>query len=113
MTVVTTLLLPMTLPLIVEVLVGRDLHFDLVGLARFMTTLIFVPVLSLVAFPASLAEGVGLDGELLMRHILGSLCGHEPGRLWSLCAVFEGSSGKVVVAGWWASVLGVFWPAPG
>ena len=46
MTVVTTLLLPLTLPLIVEVLVGREIHFDLFSLARFMMTLIFVPLLA-------------------------------------------------------------------
>jgi BASS family bile acid:Na+ symporter len=46
MTVVTTLLLPLTLPLIVKVLVGKEIHFDLFSLARFMMTLIFVPMLA-------------------------------------------------------------------
>ncbi len=45
MTVSTTLLLPLTLPLIVKVLVGREMHFDLFSLTRFMTTLIFVPLI--------------------------------------------------------------------
>ena len=43
MTVVTTLLLPVTLPLIVKVLIGRELHFDLVGLAGLLAAMIFVP----------------------------------------------------------------------
>lgn len=46
MTVVTTLLLPLTLPLIVKVLAGQEMHFDLFALARFMMTLIFVPLLA-------------------------------------------------------------------
>jgi BASS family bile acid:Na+ symporter len=50
MTVVTTLLLPLTLPLIVDVLVGREIHFDLFALARFMMTLIFVPLLASLFF---------------------------------------------------------------
>lgn len=50
MTVVTTLLLPLTLPLIVKALLGQDIHFDLFGLARFMMTLIFVPLLASLAF---------------------------------------------------------------
>jgi bile acid:Na+ symporter, BASS family len=50
MTVVTTLVLPLSLPLIVKVLVGRDIHFDLFGLARFMMTLIFVPLLASLFF---------------------------------------------------------------
>jgi BASS family bile acid:Na+ symporter len=50
MTVVTTLVLPLTLPLIVKVLVGRDIHFDLFGLARFMMTLIFVPLVASLVF---------------------------------------------------------------
>lgn len=50
MTVVTTLLLPLTLPLIVKVLVGREIHFDLFSLARFMMTLIFVPLLASLFF---------------------------------------------------------------
>jgi predicted Na+-dependent transporter len=50
MTVVTTLLLPLTLPLIVEFLVGRKIHFDLFALTRFMMTLIFVPLLASLFF---------------------------------------------------------------
>jgi bile acid:Na+ symporter, BASS family len=46
MTVVTTLLLPVTLPLIVKVLIGRELHFDLVGLAGILAAMIFVPFLT-------------------------------------------------------------------
>ena len=46
MTVVTTLLLPATLPLIVKVLIGRELHFDLVGLAGLLAAMIFVPFVS-------------------------------------------------------------------
>jgi bile acid:Na+ symporter, BASS family len=46
MTVVTTLLLPVTLPLIVKVLIGRELHFDLVGLAGLLAAMIFVPFLT-------------------------------------------------------------------
>jgi BASS family bile acid:Na+ symporter len=46
MTVSTTLILPLTLPLVVKVLVGREMHFDLFSLARFMMTLIFVPLLA-------------------------------------------------------------------
>jgi BASS family bile acid:Na+ symporter len=43
MTVVTTLLLPVTLPLIVKVLIGRELHIDLAGLAGLLAAIIFVP----------------------------------------------------------------------
>ena len=46
MTVVTTLLLPVTLPLIVKVLIGRELHFNLVGLAGLLAAMIFVPFLT-------------------------------------------------------------------
>ncbi len=46
MTMVTSLLLPLTLPLVVKILVGREMHFDLFALARFMMTLIFVPLLA-------------------------------------------------------------------
>ncbi|MBI4795177.1 MAG: hypothetical protein HY790_04945 [Deltaproteobacteria bacterium] len=46
MTVVTTLLLPLTLPLMVKVLVGKELNFDLMGLAGLMATMIFVPLLA-------------------------------------------------------------------
>jgi BASS family bile acid:Na+ symporter len=46
MTVVTTLLLPLTLPLMVKVLVGKEIHFDLFSLTRFMMTLIFLPLLA-------------------------------------------------------------------
>jgi bile acid:Na+ symporter, BASS family len=46
MTVVTTLSLPITLPLIVRILVGRELHIDLLHLAGFMATLIFVPFIA-------------------------------------------------------------------
>jgi bile acid:Na+ symporter, BASS family len=43
MTVVTTLLLPVTLPLIVKILIGRELHFDLVSLTGLLAAMIFVP----------------------------------------------------------------------
>ena len=46
MTVVTTLLLPLTLPLLVKILIGRELHFDLIGLVGFMAVLIFLPLLA-------------------------------------------------------------------
>jgi BASS family bile acid:Na+ symporter len=46
MTVVTTLLLPVTLPLIIKVLIGRELHFNLVGLAGLLAAMIFVPFLT-------------------------------------------------------------------
>jgi bile acid:Na+ symporter, BASS family len=46
MTVVTTLALPITLPLIVRVMVGREVQVDLLSLAGFMATLIFVPFLA-------------------------------------------------------------------
>jgi bile acid:Na+ symporter, BASS family len=45
MTVVTTLLLPLTLPLIVKILIGKELHFDLIGLVGFMAVLIFLPLM--------------------------------------------------------------------
>ena len=45
MTVVTTLLLPLSLPLIVKILIGKELHFDLIGLVGFMAVLIFLPLL--------------------------------------------------------------------
>ena len=44
MTVVTTLLLPLTLPFIVKILIGKELHFDLMGLVGFMAVLIFLPL---------------------------------------------------------------------
>jgi BASS family bile acid:Na+ symporter len=50
MTVATTLLLPLTLPLIVQVLAAREMHFELVSLARFMMTLIFVPMVASLFF---------------------------------------------------------------
>jgi len=91
MTVVTTLLLPVTLPLVVKVLVGREINFDLFGLARFMMTLIFVPLLaslfcrrwlpraadwmeehsyliSLVLFAAMNLGAFGLYAPFLMAH---------------------------------------------
>ncbi len=46
MTVVTTLLLPVTLPLVVKVLIGRELHFHLAGLAGLLAAMIFVPFLT-------------------------------------------------------------------
>jgi bile acid:Na+ symporter, BASS family len=46
MTVVTTLSLPITLPLIVRVMVGREVQVDLLSLAGFMAPLIFVPFLA-------------------------------------------------------------------
>jgi BASS family bile acid:Na+ symporter len=46
MTVSTTLLLPVTLPLIVRILFGRELHFDLVGLTGLLAAMIFVPFLA-------------------------------------------------------------------
>jgi bile acid:Na+ symporter, BASS family len=46
MTVVTTLLLPVTLPLIVKVLIGRELHLNLVSLAGLLAAMIFVPFLT-------------------------------------------------------------------
>jgi BASS family bile acid:Na+ symporter len=46
MTVTTTLILPLTLPLLVKILVGREMHLDLLGLSRFMMTLIFAPLLA-------------------------------------------------------------------
>ncbi len=48
MTVLTTLLLPVTLPLLVKILLGRQLQFDLLGLAGFMTVLIFLPLCAAV-----------------------------------------------------------------
>jgi bile acid:Na+ symporter, BASS family len=50
MTVVTTLLLPLTLPLMVKILVGREINFDLFRLAGFMLTLIFLPMLASLFF---------------------------------------------------------------
>jgi BASS family bile acid:Na+ symporter len=50
MTVVTTLLLPLTLPLMVKILVGQEINFDLFGLAGFMLTLIFLPLLTSLFF---------------------------------------------------------------
>jgi bile acid:Na+ symporter, BASS family len=50
MTVVTTVLLPLTLPLLVKVLIGRELQFDLIGLVGFMAVLIFLPLLVSVFF---------------------------------------------------------------
>ncbi len=50
MTVVTTILLPFTLPLLVKILIGRELQFDLLGLAGFMAVLIFLPLLASVFF---------------------------------------------------------------
>jgi BASS family bile acid:Na+ symporter len=50
MTVVTTLLLPLTLPLLVKVLIGKEMHFDLIGLVWFMMVLIFLPLLVSVFF---------------------------------------------------------------
>ena len=44
MTVVTTLLLPLTLPFIIKILIGQELHFDLMGLVGFMAVLIFLPL---------------------------------------------------------------------
>ena len=44
MTVVTTLLLPLTLPFIIKILIGKELHFDLMGLVKFMAVLIFLPL---------------------------------------------------------------------
>ena len=44
MTVVTTLLLPLTLPLIVKISIGKEFHFDLMGLVGFMAVLIFLPL---------------------------------------------------------------------
>ncbi len=50
MTVVTTLLLPLSLPLLVKILIGRELQFDLIGLVGFMAVLIFLPLLAAVLF---------------------------------------------------------------
>jgi bile acid:Na+ symporter, BASS family len=44
MTVTTTLLLPLSLPLIVKVLIGRDLHIDLLSLVLFLAAMTFVPL---------------------------------------------------------------------
>jgi bile acid:Na+ symporter, BASS family len=46
MTVVTTLLLPLTLPLMVKILVGREININLFSLAGFMLILIFSPLLA-------------------------------------------------------------------
>lgn len=46
MTVSTTLLLPVTLPVMVKILFGRELHFDLVGLTGLLAAMIFVPFLA-------------------------------------------------------------------
>ncbi len=59
MTVTTTLILPLTLPLLVKILVGRQMHFDLLGLARFMMTLIFVPLLASLVCRRWLARASG------------------------------------------------------
>ena len=91
MTVVTTLLLPVTLPLIVKVMIGREMHFDLVHLAGSLAALIFVPFLaswlfrrvssklsdrveeysypiSLVLFTAMNLGAFGLYGPFLRAH---------------------------------------------
>lgn len=91
MTVVTTLLLPVTLPLIVKVMIGRAMHFNLVRLAGPLTALIFVPFLaswlfrrvsaklsdwveeysypiSLVLFTAMNLGAFGLYGPFLRAH---------------------------------------------
>jgi bile acid:Na+ symporter, BASS family len=63
MTVVTTLLLPLTLPLLVKILMGRELQFDLVGLVGFLTVLIFLPLMVSVFFRRLLPRISGwLDG---------------------------------------------------
>jgi BASS family bile acid:Na+ symporter len=77
MTVVTTLLLPVSLPLIVRVLVGREVHIDLIGLVLFLAALIFIPLLMSIlsrrllprasawldrqAYPISLALFAGMN----------------------------------------------------
>ena len=54
MTVVTTLLLPLTLPLIVKILIGTELHFDLISLVGFMAVLIFLPLVVAAFFRSML-----------------------------------------------------------
>jgi bile acid:Na+ symporter, BASS family len=46
MTVTTTLLLPLSLPLIVKVLIGQNLQIDLIRLALFLAAMIFIPLLA-------------------------------------------------------------------
>jgi bile acid:Na+ symporter, BASS family len=46
MTVTTTLLLPVSLPLIVKVLIGQNLQINLIGLALFLSAMIFVPLVA-------------------------------------------------------------------
>ncbi len=46
MTVITTLSLPLTLPLLVKILIGSELQVDLTGLVGFMAVLIFLPLLA-------------------------------------------------------------------
>ena len=50
MTVVTTLLLPLTLPFLVRILIGREMCFDLMGLVGFMAFLIFLPLIVSIFF---------------------------------------------------------------
>lgn len=44
MAAVTTFVLPFSLPLMVDLLAGQNLDFDLISLARFLAVIIFVPV---------------------------------------------------------------------
>ncbi len=50
MTVVTTLLLPVSLPLVVKIMIGRELHFNLAGLAGLLAAMVFVPFFSATLF---------------------------------------------------------------
>ena len=64
MTVITTLLLPLTLPLLLKISIGRELQFDLIGLVGFLAVLIFLPLLVSVFFRRLLPRTSGwLDGN--------------------------------------------------
>ena len=93
MTVVTTLLLPATLPLVVKVLIGRELHFNLLGLAGLLAAMIFVPFVSAWGCRRVSVEADGLGGCALLPISLVLFAALNLGAFWSLCALFESPIG--------------------
>jgi len=122
MAVVTSLLVPFSLPLIVKIVHGTELHYDLVSMGLFLAVIIFVPLISSFAlrstaprllarvngmsYPLSLVIIAAINFGVLGRHVPYLMANVDHLVITAVTALLLGM--VMTAVGWW-TILGKGW----